>query len=49
MNAKALTKRITQSQFFARAEEARAKRDACLRGELELAELRAWLDMDKEK
>jgi hypothetical protein len=49
MNAKARTKRITQSEFFAWAEEARVKRDACLRGEGDFAEFQKWLDGDKGK
>jgi hypothetical protein len=49
MNAKARAKRIAQSEFFAWSEEARGKRDACLRGELELAEFQVWLDADKGK
>ena len=49
MNSKCRTKRITQSEFFAWSEEARAKRDACLAGKLPFAEFAAWLDEDKRK
>jgi hypothetical protein len=49
MNAKARTKRITQSAFFAWAEESRAKRDECLRGEGDFKEFQRWLDEDKRK
>ena len=49
MNSKCRTKRITQSEFFAWSEEARAKRDTCLNGELPFAELAEWLDGDKKK
>jgi len=48
MNSKCRTKRITQSQFFAWSEEARAKRDACLNGEYPFADFMVWLDADKK-
>jgi len=49
MNSKARTKRIKQGEFLVWSDEARAKRDACLSGELDFAEFQAWLDMDKKK
>jgi hypothetical protein len=49
MNSKARTGRITQGEFFSWAEEARAKRDECLRGELAIDVFAEWLDRDKRK
>ncbi|MCL2109930.1 MAG: DUF6076 domain-containing protein [Oscillospiraceae bacterium] len=49
MNSKARTKRITQSEFLTWSDEARAKRDLCLRGELKFEEFAGWLDADKKK
>jgi len=48
MNSKARTKRITQGEFLAWSDEARAKREACLGGELDFENFRAWLDADKK-
>jgi hypothetical protein len=47
MNSKARTKRIPQGEFLAWSDEARAKRDACLAGELGFDEFQKWLDRDK--
>jgi len=49
MNAKCRTARITQTEFFDWSEEARAKRDLCLKGEFDFAEFSQWLELDKEK
>ena len=49
MNSKCRTRRITQNEFFTWSEEARAKRNACLNGELPFAEFASWLDEDKRK
>lgn len=49
MNSKARTRRISQSKFLTWSDEARAKRDACLGGELEFGEFAQWLDGDKGK
>jgi len=49
MNSKARTKRIPQGEFLVWSDEARAKRDSCLNGELGFAEFQQWLDADKEK
>jgi hypothetical protein len=48
MNSKARTRRIAQGEFLAWSDEARAKRDTCLNGELALEEFQAWLDADKK-
>jgi len=47
MNSKARTKRIPQGEFLAWSDEARAKRNACLGGELGFGEFQEWLDADK--
>jgi hypothetical protein len=47
MNSKARTKRIPQGEFLAWSDEARAKRDACLNGELPFDVFQQWLDGDK--
>jgi hypothetical protein len=47
MNSKCRTGRITQTEFFAWSEEARAKRDLCLKGELDFKSFSAWLESDK--
>jgi len=49
MNSKARTRRIPQGEFLAWSDEARAKRDACLGGELGFEEFQVWLDGDKGK
>jgi len=49
MNSKARTRRISQSVFLAWSDEARAKRDACLNGELPFEDFTTWLDEDKKK
>lgn len=49
MNAKARTRRITQTEFLAWSDEARVKRDACLSGRLAFEAFAQWLDGDKKK
>jgi|GEM_PF-1632523 len=49
MNSKARTRRIAQGEFLAWSDEARAKRDACLSGELDFGEFQVWLDLDKKR
>jgi hypothetical protein len=47
MNSKCRTGRITQTEFFTWSEEARAKRDLCLKGGLDFKAFSAWLESDK--
>jgi hypothetical protein len=47
MNSKCRTDRITQTEFFTWSEEARTKRDLCLRGELDFKTFSVWLESDK--
>jgi hypothetical protein len=49
MNSKARTRRISQNEFLVWSDEARAKRDACLNGELDFKAFKVWLDADKAK
>jgi len=49
MNSKARTRRITQGEFLAWSDEARARRDACLNGELSFEKFSLWLEADKKK
>ncbi|MEG1942835.1 MAG: DUF6076 domain-containing protein [Angelakisella sp.] len=49
MNAKARTKRITQTEFYAWSEEARIKREECKKKLLSFDEYQSWLNEDKNK
>jgi len=46
-NSRARTKKMTQHQFMAWAEEATKKRDACLAGDLPFDEYIAWLEQGR--
>jgi len=48
MNSKARTRRISQAEFLAWSDEARAKRDDCLNGALDFGKFQEWLERDKK-
>ena len=46
-NSRTRTKKMTQSEFLVWSEEARAKRDACLAGEIPIEEFTVWLEQGR--